>query len=314
MTATSPRAFLLSATLHAAVAGALLFFAYAAGQQVKEAPKILELVAGEGDNFGAKVAPALGTSGGVKVELPAAPAVVSAPQPAPPQPAPPKPQPPKPEAAPLTPAPVPPPVVTPAPTKAATEPPPPNFKRQITRELIRAESKTKKEITKERAAEAKRLADEAKKMTKAEFDAQHKAKAAPTSKSAPVKVAKIDAEGIAKGVVGGSTANKTGGAGGKALSSNNDDRQAAWDAQFKQRLRRGFEAPPALSDTLKVSIEIRSNADGSIIGSRVVKSSGSKEFDRAVLDAIRRLRMPARPDRKSELIQFVFALSEKDQG
>jgi colicin import membrane protein len=302
MTATSPRAFMLSATLHAAIAGLLLLLSYAASHQARNLPKVLELVAGEGDNYAARAAPALGVEGGVKVDVPAAP-----------QPEPPRPQPVKTEPVPLAPAPTPPTKVTPAPAKDA-EPAPPNFKRTITRQLIRAESQLKKDKAREAAAaakEAKRLADEAKKMTKAEFDAKNK-KADP--KSAPTKIAKIDAEGIAKGVVGGSTENKTGGAGGKALTSDNNDVLAAYDALFKQRLRREFEAPPAMSDTLKVQIEIHSNVDGSITGARVVKTSGSREFDRAVLDAIRRVRMPARPDRKGETVQFVFSAREKDEG
>ncbi len=305
MTATSSRAFLLSATLHATVAGLLLLLSYAASQPVKHIPKVLELVAGEGDNYGARVAPALGTTGGVKVDVPATPL---------PQPEPPRPEPVKVDPVPLTPAPTPPPKMAPAPTKA-TEPAPPNFKRAVTRELIRAESKTKKEIAKARAVEAKRVADESKKLTKAEYDEKNKLKsAAPNSKVPPAKIARIDAEGIAKGVAGGSTDNKTGGAGGKALSSDNDDVLSAYYALFKQRLRREFEPPPALNDSLNVQIEIRSNADGSLTGARIVKSSGSSEFDRAVLDAIRRVRMPARPDRKSETIQFDFAARETDRG
>ena len=308
MTATSPRAFLLSATLHAAVVGLLLLLSYAASHSARNLPKVLELVAGEGDNYGAKVAPALGVEGGIKVDVPAPP------QPEPPKPQPAKVEPVKAEPVTMTPAPTPTPPapkMTPAPTKDG-ELPPPNFKKTITRQLIRAESQAKRDIARERAAEKKRLEEEAKKMTKAEFDAKNKK---ADSKSPPTKIAKIDAEGIAKGVVGGSTENKTGGAGGKALTSDNDDVLAAYDALFKQRLRREFEAPPAMSDTLKVLMEIHSNVDGSITGARVVKSSGSREFDRAVLDAIRRVRMPARPPgRKAETVQFVFSAREKDEG
>ena len=104
-----------------------------------------------------------------------------------------------------------------------------------------------------------------------------------------------------------------GGAGGKALKSDNDDVLAAYDALFKQRLRAEFEPPPGLSDSLKAEIEVRSNADGSITGGRVTKSSGSPEFDRAVLEALRRVRMPARPDRKSELISFTFTMRERTE-
>ena len=56
---------------------------------------------------------------------------------------------------------------------------------------------------------------------------------------------------------------------------------------------------------------MRSNADGTLTGWRISKSSGSEEFDRAVLDALRRVRMPARPDRKSEVIAFTFTMRER---
>jgi len=43
-----------------------------------------------------------------------------------------------------------------------------------------------------------------------------------------------------------------------------------------------------------------------------VQSSGSKEFDQAVLDALKRIRLPARPDRKSEELTFTFSMKELD--
>src|SRR5678816_4266212 len=97
MTATSPRAFLLSATLHGGVVALLLFFTYVMSTQVTPTPKVFELVAGEGDNFMAREAPALGVPGGVKVAIPKAPER----KPAPPEPMPP-------EVAPVTPVPPPP--------------------------------------------------------------------------------------------------------------------------------------------------------------------------------------------------------------
>ena len=193
------------------------------------------------------------------------------------------------------------------------EPPPPNFKKKLQRDVIVAESKAKREIKKEREAEAKKAAEEQKKLTKEEYDRQNKTKTvASANKSNPTKAPKIDAEGIAKGVVGGSTANKVGGAGGKALKTDNTDVLAGYDALFKQRLRREFEPPPGLSDSLKVEIEVRSNADGTLTSARVAKSSGSAEFDQAVLDALRRVRMPARPDKKSETIEFIFTMRERE--
>src|SRR3954469_19021284 len=73
-TADNSRAFLGSALLHGAVLAIALYFSYAAvREQAKQAPRILELVAGEGDNFRATEAAALGTPGGVKPPLPKAP-------------------------------------------------------------------------------------------------------------------------------------------------------------------------------------------------------------------------------------------------
>ncbi|MBI4621942.1 MAG: cell envelope integrity protein TolA [Verrucomicrobia bacterium] len=285
MTARSPSAFMLSATLHAFAVALVFLIGFIAQRNVREPMKVFELVAGEGDNYGAKVAPALGTPGGVKLDLPAPPA---------------------PRPVPVAPAPVP-------PAPKAAEPTVPNFARQIRKEVIRAESKAKAAVAKERAAEAKRLAEEQKRMTKEEFDRANKA-AKATPNAAPPKVARIDAEGIAKGMVGGSSANKVGGAGGKALVSDHDDVLAAYFSMFKQRLRAAFEAPPGLSDNLVALVRVQSNADGSLTGARIVTGSGSAEFDRAVLEAVRRTRMPARPDGKSESIDFPFVMRERDDG
>ena len=64
-------AFMLSLTLHAAVVAVLLFLSYAASPGNKEKPQVFELVAGAGDNYMATAAPALGSPGGVKLDLPA---------------------------------------------------------------------------------------------------------------------------------------------------------------------------------------------------------------------------------------------------
>ena len=100
----------------------------------------------------------------------------------------------------------------------------------------------------------------------------------------------LDAEGIAKGVVGGSTANKSGGAGGKALKASGDDVLAAYDQYFKEELRRRFDPPPGLAETLKATFQVRSNADGSLTNPRVLKGSGSRQFDDAVIELSRALR------------------------
>ena len=311
MTDGSTRGFLFSATLHGVVA-ALMFFSFVLKSDEHEVPPIFELVAGEGDNYMAREAPALGTPGGVTIDIPDTPRA----------------------------APPPPKVAPPAPSKQP-ETPVLDFKQKLRRDVILAESRAKLEIKRQREAEARQRAADAKRqreaekraadaqdaadlqraadanrMTKEEFDRANKGKRSPSPRksTAPVKVAKIDAAGIAKGVAGGSTNNKVGGAGGTALKTDNLDVLAAYDAMFKQRLRAEFEPPPGLSDSLKAEIEVRSNADGSLSSPRVSKSSGSPEFDRAVLNALQRVRMPPRPDRKSEVIAFFFTMRERLGG
>ena len=82
---------------------------------------------------------------------------------------------------------------------------------------------------------------------------------------------------------------------------------------FWEELRRLFEPPPGLSDSLKVTIEVRNFADGTLASARVTRTSGSREFDRAVLDAIGRMRMPPRPDRKSDVFNFIFTMKERNE-
>jgi colicin import membrane protein len=289
MSADSPRAFLLSATLHGAVVAAALLFTYAVSDPAKNAAKVFELVAGEGDNFGADVAPALGTPGGVKFQP------TTPPTPAPT---------PKVEPVVQEVAPAPPPVekaLTPAPPVTK----PPDFSKQITKSVIRAESKAKQQIAKERKAE-EALA----KNTKEEFDRQQaNAKKVKVAAATPPKVQHVDGEGIAKGVLGGSTANTKGGAGGKALVKSDGSKRDEYFAILKKKIAEAVKSdlPPGLSDTLEVGIEVRIAADGTLSGARVTKSSGNDEFDRVVLAAFKKVRMnEPHPDRKSETLAMTF--------
>lgn len=303
MTARSPSALMLSATLHGAIVALIILFAYVAQTHVKETPKILELVAGEGDNYGATEAPALGIAGGIKIAIPEPPAPVA--------PTPPAPTPPAPVTA-AEPDPVPAPVKAPVektipktPAKTA-EPKPVNFSNQIKRKIIRAESKAKAEIKKEREAEQKRI-------SKAEFDKMNKASKAAAAGNPKVK--HVDTEGISGGVVGGSTRNKTGGAGGKALTAEEHDLLDAYFAIVKQRLQDGLDKPPGLGDAVYAIAEFRLNADGSITNARITRASGSDEFDRAVIDDIRRYKRISPPSAwRGDTVSLTFRMKEEDGG
>jgi colicin import membrane protein len=283
MTARSPSAILLSASLHGLVVVAIFLFTYVIQTQVKEVPKVFELVAGEGDNYGATEAPALGTPGGVKIAM----AVPPAPKPA----------------APVAPEPAP--VERAAPAPAPTETKIPDLAKSVKR--IEAKRRARIEAKDRAAREA-----EQKRLTKAEFDKQNKASKAAGARDP--KVARIDAEGIAGGVVGGSTANKTGGANGKALTREEGDLLDAYFSLVKQKLRDGLEKPPGLSDALTAVADFRLGADGSISGVRISRSSGSDEFDRAVLEDLARFRAVRPPASwKGDTVSLTFRMKEEDE-
>ena len=303
-----PAAFVTSVVLHGLVVAVLLLAAYSKSFESKPATKIFELVAGEGDNFAATEAPALGSPGGIKLSVPAPPVPrpepvapeVTKPEPVPekPVPTPPIPTPPVPK----PPIPVAPPVPKQEPVKSPTEPKPTTSKtktmaEQMRWEAIRSESKIKTQIARDKAAEKKRLEQEAK-----------------VAKAAAASAPRVDVEGIVKGVQGGSTANKEGGAGGKALVRSDGPVMEAYFGMLRDRLLKALDKPPGLSDTLVAEAEFRIGADGSIRGAKIISPSGSVEFDRAVLEAYSRVRMPARPDGKSTVQTARFRTKDLDGG
>jgi len=295
-----PGALLVSLTMHGTIAGLMFLFAYAANQSRPEPTQVFELVAGEGDNFAATQAPALGEPGAVKLDLPKP--STPAPEPKPQEVAPPEPTP-------VAPAPPPPVAEKPVPKAPAEKAPPKpaDISKLIEKKVDRAETKTKANLAKQREAEQKRL-------TKEEFDKQNKQKAAAakTASTAAPKIAKIDTEGIRKGVENGSTNNKTGGAGGKALERPDGPVMDAYFSYVQLKLREGLIKPPGLSDTLTTVIVVRINANGSVTGARIKNPSGSAEFDAAAMAAVTGMRLSPRPDGKSEEHALTLKMKEQD--
>ena len=70
---SNANAYIVSATLHAAVVGLIALFAFESQRTTPFPQKVMELVAGDGNNYGATVAPALGVPDGIKVTIPSAP-------------------------------------------------------------------------------------------------------------------------------------------------------------------------------------------------------------------------------------------------
>ena len=298
MTANSPQAYLLSALCHAAAAALILLLGFAVGQHRSDTPKIFELVAGAGDNYAATVAPALGVPGGIKVSLPQSLPVqpIAQPEPAPPEP--------MPVQAPVQPAPVRPAPVNTAPPVASKATDVPNFtkvvQRTAHRKAARLEAKYKKELE----------AEERKRESYEQFLREQGAKSGRGSPAS--RNPRVDAEGIAGGVVGGSTANKTGWAGGKALTREEQSLLDSYFAYFKARLKENHVPPPNVSDKLTVRVEFFMAADGSVSRVHVLRSSGNAEFDQSVLDAFRHTHAGPRPDGRSDEKELEFRMRDED--
>lgn len=283
MNAHSPGAYGISALIHGGVAALILFFSYAASSVVKDSPKVFELVAGAGDNYAATAAPALGSETGIKLE--SAPVAQAETPPAP-----------KAEASPIQPAPL---EKVPAPKAPATKAPstpkpakPVDLVASLKRAEMRRELNLEKKYKKEEEAELKRQAADA-------------AKAA--------RVQHIDAKGIHDGVIGGSTENTKGGAGGKALTREEGSELDAYFALLLSRIKENHTPPEGVSDSLAARLEFFVAADGSLSHIRIVKSSGNHEFDRSVIEACERTRsIGARPDGHSETVQMTFKMHEDE--
>jgi colicin import membrane protein len=291
MTADNSRAFFVSVLLHALVLAVAIYFSYAtAAERAKKAPRILELVAGEGNNFRATEAPLLGVPGGVKVDIPKTTPTATEPKAESPRPEPPKPITPKAESIPT------PPPVTKA-TTPAKESPPRSILKQIQRQMVVADIKSRRQVQKEREAEQKRI-------TKEEFDKAQKAKVA-SAKSPTQKVEKINTEGLTGGVVGGSKNNKTGGAGGTALTVAERSEAEAYVAFLNKQLTDELEQVTGLDEGLTAEAEFEVQSNGRLARGKVTRSSGNERFDSAVRHAIAAVRMPEGPPKGVERMQSV---------
>jgi colicin import membrane protein len=269
MSAQYPGAYGLSALLHGAVVALVLFFSYASRSLVQDSPKVFELVAGAGDNYAARAAPALGSAGGVKLQ--AAPVPKAEPPPKP-----------KAEASPIRPAPE----AVPVPAKPAK---PVDLVASLKKVEERRERKLELKYKKEHEAELKKE------------EAAAKAD----------RVAHIDAEGIREGVLGGSTENKTGGAGGKALTREEGSELEAWGSLIKQRISENQAPVEGVSNSLVAVVGFFVSSEGSLIHVRIIKSSGNTEFDESVLSACERTHsIPPRPDGRSEELELSFHVHE----
>lgn len=277
MQATSSRSFALSLILHGFVVAALVLLTWFTALRQRQAPVIFELVAGPATNPGALEAPALGNSASpVKLEIPKVELVPTMPEPEPVV-----------ETPPERPAPA-----EVAPPKAKTPPPKP------------------------KAASLAKEVKQAQRMSYQEYLRKH-----PTPRKAPPakltarttgKTPRIDAQGIAQGVRGGSVANTKGGGGGKALTREQQNAFDTYISRLIQELKNAHEPPPGVSDRLEAKVTFDITASGAILNPRITKSSGDKEFDRSVIDAFLRMRsIGPTPNRRSDTWTVTFKMRDE---
>ena len=107
--------------------------------------------------------------------------------------------------------------------------------------------------------------------------------------------------------------NKTGGAGGKALTREEGSELDAYFSLLKSRIKENHVPPEGVSDTLEARVEFLLAANGSLSEVRIAKSSGNAEFDRSVVEACERTHsIGPRPDGRSEMVQMTIRMREEE--
>lgn len=293
--AQSPGAYVASAVLHALIVALIIFSAYYVKNR-DDGPPIFELVGGEGTNYAATEAPPLGEPGATGVDqvvLPPSPVRIPDPEPVAPAP--------EPVAVvqPVAPPPLTPQEASPVKPVSVTKAPPvtevkaPDFAKNIARLTTKRAANIEKKFQAEQKAKAERerkaAEAQAKRMTKADFDKANKTSAktaaAPKATGTSVRPPSV-AAGIRGGMAGAPPSNSTSGAGGTAMARAEADLMSAYLALIVQTVRKTMEEA-SFGDELTARIQFTVSSAGTISGMRILTSSGSNEFDRAVLDAFR---------------------------
>lgn len=205
--------------------------------------------------------------------------------PEPPTPAPQVEQPPPPPPAPA-PAPAPKPVPKPEPAPTPPQPDP-----QIAIEKARKEEQKKKQAEQEQAAKEQARRDEQKRLqAQREKDEADKAKA-EKDKAAKAEQARHDEARVAalreqnlRRMLGQAGATGEPSATGTALRSSGPS--ASYAGRIKARIKPNIVFNDVVDGNPAATVEVRLAPDGTVVGNRLVKSSGSKSWDDAVLRAI----------------------------
>jgi colicin import membrane protein len=124
-------------------------------------------------------------------------------------------------------------------------------------------------------------------------------------------VPKINAKGIAGGLVGGSP-NSKGGQGGTALTAAQHSALDAYMSRLVAALRQNHEKPPGLSDLLNADVEFLIAPDGSISHVHIVRSSGNTAFDLSCIETFQRVgSVGPKPDGRSATWTTTFRMKDE---
>jgi colicin import membrane protein len=146
------------------------------------------------------------------------------------------------------------------------------------------EQKAKEELAKRKAEEAKKL--EAKKAEDKKTDA----KDAEKKKLADVAAEKLRQENIKRAM---GLAGATGGADAKGTALKASGPSASYGGMVRARVKPNIIFTEDIAGNPTAEVEVRTGPDGTIISQRLIKSSGNKAWDDAVIKAIiRTVTMP----------------------
>ncbi|GIX23422.1 MAG: hypothetical protein KatS3mg122_0653 [Caldimonas sp.] len=229
----------------------------------------------------------------VEAELWAALPQAAAPPPAPtPAPAPPAPPAPAPQ-----PAPAPPPPAPPRQAELAIEKQRKQAEQQRQRELQEAAERKKREEAQRREAERKKR-EEAERLQreqaeKQRLEQQRKAEAEKRRQAEEKRLAELREAQMQRIISqAGSGTQATGAAQGSAAGTPS----AGYAGRLRARIKPNIIFVDTLTTNPAAEVEVRAAPDGTILGARLVQSSGHPEWDQAVLRAIERTQTLPRDD------------------
>jgi colicin import membrane protein len=145
------------------------------------------------------------------------------------------------------------------------------------------ELKAKEDLAKRKAEEAKKL--EAKKAEDKKNDAKQDAKEAEKKKLADAAAEKLRQDNIKRAM---GLAGATGGADAKGTALKASGPSASYGGKVRAKVKPNIVFTEDIAGNPTAEVEVRTTPDGTILAPRLLKSSGNKAWDEAVIKAILR--------------------------